>query len=117
MTKLSHTQIIRIVALVLLIFLLVYPLLTQKDTTVTISSFQECVDAGYPVMESYPRQCNTPDWQNFVEDVGLIEEEPLQEEEDSEAVFCTMDAKECPDGSYVGRQWPNCEFAPCPGEE
>lgn len=29
---------------------------------------------------------------------------------------CTMDAKMCPDGSYVGRQGPNCEFAACPGE-
>lgn len=29
-------------------------------------------------------------------------------------VFCTQDAKACPDGSYVGRQGPNCEFAPCP---
>lgn len=29
---------------------------------------------------------------------------------------CTMDAKMCPDGSYVGRQGPKCEFAACPGE-
>lgn len=29
---------------------------------------------------------------------------------------CTMDAKVCPDGSSVGRQGPNCEFAACPGE-
>lgn len=27
---------------------------------------------------------------------------------------CTMEAKQCPDGSYVGRQGPNCEFAACP---
>jgi len=33
-----------------------------------------------------------------------------------EEVFCTMDAKECPDGSFVGRQGPDCEFSPCPGE-
>ncbi|MFH1095063.1 MAG: hypothetical protein V1728_02500 [Candidatus Micrarchaeota archaeon] len=25
-----------------------------------------------------------------------------------------MDAKICPDGSAVGRQGPDCEFAPCP---
>lgn len=30
-------------------------------------------------------------------------------------VACTMEAKLCPDGSYVGRGGPNCEFAPCPG--
>jgi len=27
---------------------------------------------------------------------------------------CTMEAKQCPDGSYVGRGGPNCEFATCP---
>jgi len=27
---------------------------------------------------------------------------------------CTMEVKLCPDGSYVGRTGPNCEFAPCP---
>ena len=30
-------------------------------------------------------------------------------------VACTADAKLCPDGkTYVSRQGPNCEFAPCP---
>lgn len=29
---------------------------------------------------------------------------------------CTMEAKQCPDGSYVGRTGPNCSFAACPGE-
>ena len=29
-------------------------------------------------------------------------------------VFCTQDAKQCPDGSYVSRQSPKCEFAACP---
>jgi len=27
---------------------------------------------------------------------------------------CTQDAKQCPDGSYVSRTGPNCEFAACP---
>jgi hypothetical protein len=29
-------------------------------------------------------------------------------------VACTQEAKQCPDGSYVGRTGPNCEFAACP---
>lgn len=29
---------------------------------------------------------------------------------------CTEEAKLCPDGSYIGRTGPNCEFAPCPGQ-
>lgn len=31
-------------------------------------------------------------------------------------VACTMDAKMCPDGTYVGRSGPNCEFV-CPNNE
>lgn len=31
-------------------------------------------------------------------------------------VACTMEAKACPDGRYVGRDAArNCEFRPCPG--
>lgn len=29
-------------------------------------------------------------------------------------VACTMEAKLCPDGSYVARSGPNCEFTQCP---
>lgn len=29
-------------------------------------------------------------------------------------IACTLDAKLCPDGSYVGRVAPSCEFADCP---
>ncbi len=29
-------------------------------------------------------------------------------------VFCTQEAKFCPDGSSVGRSGPKCEFSPCP---
>ncbi len=32
---------------------------------------------------------------------------------EDEPVACTMDAMQCPDGSYVGRTGPNCEFV-CP---
>jgi len=35
-----------------------------------INNFEECVSAGYPVLESYPRQCKTPDGKSFTEDIG-----------------------------------------------
>lgn len=34
-----------------------------------------------------------------------------------EKVFCIQDAKECPDGSFVRRVPPRCEFELCPGEK
>lgn len=33
---------------------------------------------------------------------------------DSGSLACTAEAKLCPDGSYVGRTGPSCEFADCP---
>ncbi len=33
---------------------------------------------------------------------------------EQDAVACTMDARACPDGSYVGRTGPDCEFQTCP---
>lgn len=42
--------------------------LTLAGCTNTIDSFQECANAGYPVMESYPRQCRA-DGQTFTEHI------------------------------------------------
>ena len=39
-----------------------------------INTFEECVDAGNPVMESYPRQCRTPDGKHFVEEIVSSDE-------------------------------------------
>ncbi len=35
---------------------------------------------------------------------------------ENKSMYCTQEAKLCPDGSYVGRTGPRCEFAKCPGE-
>jgi hypothetical protein len=37
---------------------------SQKDPAV--NSFDECAAAGYPIMESYPERCRTPDGRTFV---------------------------------------------------
>lgn len=34
-----------------------------------VNSYEECVAMGYPVMESYPMQCRTPDGRTFVSPV------------------------------------------------
>lgn len=34
-----------------------------------VLSFEDCMNAGYPVMESYPRQCRTPDGRTFAEEI------------------------------------------------
>ena len=39
-------------------------------SSVSITDFESCAAAGYPVMESYPEQCRTPDGQTFTRDIG-----------------------------------------------
>jgi hypothetical protein len=42
--------------------------------------------------------------------------QPLRKNKPSSPIACTEEAKACPDGSYVSRTGPNCEFAPCSTE-
>lgn len=42
----------------------------QRGDQEIIMDFDECVAAGYPVLESYPRQCKTPDGKTFIEYIG-----------------------------------------------
>ena len=45
-----------------------------------------------------------------IEEIETISENELQEN----LIVCTADVKQCDDGTYVSRGWPNCEFWPCP---
>ena len=36
---------------------------------IEILSFEDCAKAGYPIMESYPRQCRSKDGRTFVEEI------------------------------------------------
>ncbi len=44
--------------------------LSSPSPSREITNFEECARAGYPVGESYPRQCWTPDGKHFVEEIG-----------------------------------------------
>lgn len=70
-----------VVALIVLGLLFLWPVLTQPPVNqapigntngpISIASnFTECANAGYPIQESYPRQCRTPDGRTFAEDIG-----------------------------------------------
>jgi len=85
-----------------------------KKQNVNVADFESCQNAGYPVGESYPRICFGPDGKTFAE--ATPQPTSTTTPSGDENIACTMDAKLCPDGSYVGRIPPTCEFAPCPGE-
>jgi len=55
--------------IVLLIVSLVIWKYQQKSAVEQISSFEECARAGYPVLESYPEQCRTPNGESFTRQI------------------------------------------------
>ena len=42
----------------------------QKPIDTYINNFQDCLNARYTIMESFPRACQTPDGRIFSEDIG-----------------------------------------------
>lgn len=60
--------------------------LPEVEDEVIVSSFEECVEAGNPVMESFPRKCSA-NGKTFTE---TIKDNPNQS---SEKINCTEDQK------------------------
>lgn len=55
----------------------------------------------------------TPSSTEPIEPTSDNDEDGTPSSPGDQMVACTMDAKQCPDGSYVGRSGPHCEFV-CP---
>ena len=70
-----------------------------------------------PPLETYGNACEA-----WVAGAKIMYEWVCRGDNDSrpprpdEPFACTKDVRICPDGSSVGREWPNCEFAACPQE-
>ena len=62
--------LLSVVILIILFFVIFY----FKDNAIVskINNFKDCADNGFPIMESYPRQCRTPDGRNFVEEIENV---------------------------------------------
>jgi hypothetical protein len=69
MNRWTILGIITALILVAGIVLVVVPGKEAQAPALQITSFEECEAAGYPVMESYPRQCRTPEGALFVEEI------------------------------------------------
>lgn len=61
------TFLIATVLVVAAVFVVYFSFRENEDS---ILSFEECLTAGYPVGESYPRRCTTPNGRAFTENIG-----------------------------------------------
>jgi hypothetical protein len=79
----------------------------------TIQSFEDCVAAGYPVMESYPRQCRTADGRTFISLTDLFDSSKdtscIKDEDctlvDEELAFSCCWAGACREINYSEGKW------------
>lgn len=81
------------------------------SSTLAVMNFEECVAAGNPVMESYPRQCRH-EGRTFVEDVEIPAPDPvdpIQPDQPGETKPCTREFR-----PVCGEIQVQCIKAPCP---
>ena len=65
-----------VIGLVLLVASGIVWLLVKKDAPQPIiATFEDCAAAGYPILETYPEQCRTPDGKSFTKVVKANETE------------------------------------------
>jgi len=55
------------------LYLFLEPQAPAKPVTL-VTNFEECQDAGYPIMETYPEQCRTPEGDVFVRIIDDIDD-------------------------------------------
>lgn len=62
--------IILIAAVMLAMGLTIYIYRLVSQPIIPVINFESCVARGYPVLESYPAQCRTPDGRVFLQEIG-----------------------------------------------
>lgn len=71
-------------------------------SNLNVSSFEECVAAGNPVMESFPEKCKTPDGRQFIREIQEPTTRQLSEDCAAENGNWLPDYHEC---EYISESW------------
>ena len=106
--KTSTLIVIAVVLAIIAAILLQISTVAKGQRVQMINSFAECAQAGYPIMESYPEQCRTPDGRLFVNTSAQqpVQQAPVQGQK--------------PDNLYpgdgLGLQANGCAVAGCSGQ-
>ncbi|OQA93094.1 MAG: hypothetical protein BWY24_00735 [Microgenomates group bacterium ADurb.Bin219] len=68
-----NRQLIAVFLAMLVVGVLIWYFKGKSNNLQAINSFEECAAAGYPVIESYPERCNTPDGRSFTRQISQTE--------------------------------------------
>lgn len=70
----NYKIILSVLSVALLVFVASLAAIELNNTKpASVTNFDECAAAGYPIMESYPEQCRTPDGKTFTRQIPLQE--------------------------------------------
>lgn len=106
-------------------YLMVDGALAYTNTEITDEAANDITDTGLAKLRGniyrrlgYTAELTTYEVIKALQGVveGPAPDEPVSSDDmTDDFVACTMDAMQCPDGSFVGRIAPDCRFADCPG--
>jgi hypothetical protein len=85
-----------------------------NEWQVNCQSDKDCDCRGWDRENKYTCVCVSGKCISIVAGIGFDATNAKPPVETSKPVACTQEAKLCPDGSYVSRTGPNCEFGVCP---
>ncbi len=83
---------------------------TIYDLEILVPINQSGITLGITYRTPDKNLYTSSNFSNFLSTIKLTDQNNSQQNQ----VACTQEAKQCPDGSYVSRTGPNCEFAQCP---
>ncbi len=75
-----------------------------------ITSFEQCQKAGYPIEESFPEQCRTPQGQVFVADIPTGEQGCQNDLSCGQAKWCDQGVCEVIEYAYDCQQDSDCQM-------
>jgi hypothetical protein len=92
--------------------------LLEKQKVAAVNSFAECQAAGYPIMESFPEQCMTPDKRSFTNTVQPQSMEvtgefvclPHRDTGGEQTLECALGLK-ADDGTHYGLQDTDSQYS------
>ena len=90
-----------ILALILLSAVIIAGCVEQPIGGGDITNFEECIEAGYPAMESYPRQCSDGE-QTFTEEIKDAELLCTSTGGSLETTLCCKSASDFPNSCLIG---------------
>ncbi len=113
MNQVSTAKLIEILIVFAVIGVFILAVTSNREPKqllyVNVNNFDECASAGFPIMESYPEQCSTPDGRTFSRDVPVVAE-PINGTSSNDCVIGGCSSQLCGERKDMEQIVSTCEY-------